>query len=602
MAGQESQQFELSKISALPLASSIDKLMALGVDKNGDTVQVTMELLKGNVDTSSRDNIRQIAFDGTINLPFSRKGYYVNNAGVLTPLGNYSATDPEKVKEGDVLIYSGDNGDSGSGVFGYSDINLNNPVMLLGAGQKFNNRKFVIPYGSGINYVIAGGRNDTFLPAPTPLRLTLVVIKEPLRPAAEQKVWHPLTTFPTLSWMKDFVVSLELYSDSFDKTKSIVVQSVRVNNGVGRTFITIGYVDDINGNVPIASANQIALHDNLNWIEPILQNGHRYETITFVERNGYKVIGSMKVDWAVVPRSTAAYDYFSAYPVKDALLSINAWSSISGELSGSIDITHQIDGIDARLVTSNTYNVNNAPDHLMIYCHGNGQTLETGLPSATALAWFKAHGISYAIIKIQDQAYAPFNTRASGWGNEISYNRILKLYNYLMANFNFHKTVILAGGSMGGLTMGRLAYMKPFPISFCLGIGIVPGVKIIWNNSVNRREPIRNSFGMAANGSDDANLSTFTQGYDWFDMGMLTIGSDKIKVGFPNFYLFHGTDATFTNEFGGLPQYEILRDSLLKSGVYSVIGTDGSTSHSSPTLFDYAIAQGVFERELGIKS
>ena len=72
-------------------------------------------------------------------------------------------------------------------------------------------------------------------------------------------------------------------------------------------------------------------------------------------------------------------------------------------------------------------------------------------------------------------------------------------------------------------------------------------------------------------------------------------------MGFTNFYLYYGVDGTFTNEFGGVPQYEILRDSLLKSGVYSVIGTDGSTAHASPTLYDYAITQGVFEKELGIK-
>lgn len=88
-----------------------------------------------------------------------------------------------------------------------------------------------------------------------------------------------------------------------------------------------------------------------------------------------------------------------------------------------------------------------------------------------------------------------------------------------MEYYNFEPTIILAGESMGGLTMGQLAYKKPFPIYFCLGLGIVPGVKIIFNNAASRRPAIRNAYGMNENGDDDAEIAKFVQGNDWYDMG-----------------------------------------------------------------------------------
>ena len=212
----------------------------------------------------------------------------------------------------------------------------------------------------------------------------------------------------------------------------------------------------------------------------------------------------------------------------------------------------------------------------------------------------KAHKINYACLNIQDQSVAPFTTDATGWGNYIAYNRILKFYNYLTSNYNFKKSVIIAGGSMGGLTMGELAYKKPFPIAFCLGIGPVPGLEIIWNNAPSRRPAIRNSFGMPADGSDDVSLSTYIQGYDWYKMGKLDFGTYSVKVGFPNLYMLYGIDNTFNVDFGGVTQYNEIRDMINKSGVYCLVSTNNAASHADPTLYDHAISLEIFGKELGV--
>ncbi|OZI08231.1 hypothetical protein BWI93_10210 [Siphonobacter sp. BAB-5385] len=275
------------------------------------------------------------------------------------------------------------------------------------------------------------------------------------------------------------------------------------------------------------------------------------------------------------------------------------------KITGSTDITFQITVggkvCDARLITANNYTYKGKPGRLMIIAHGNGQN-KNNIPSSVAMDHFKANGISIAIINTQDQSVAPYTTNATGWGNEIVQQRLIALYEYVMANYNFEKSVILAGQSMGGLAMGNLAYTMPFPILFCLSIGGVPSLKAMFlNGGENRKAGIRAAFGMATDGSQDHLLDTFIQGYDWFSKGMLEVGGTKFKTFGPRLYIFAGmNDVTFTNDFGGTAKYMELKNAINQAGGFCHYEEFSDLYHADATLYEKAIAAGVFTKELGI--
>lgn len=420
-------------------------------------------------------------------------------------------------------------------------------------------------------------------------------------PIANEIVWSQKTYFPDWYWMRNFVKGIKLYGE---KQKNTCVGMVNVTLN-GRMFITIHKFDDGATTLPSDSASQICLADISTWNLPIEENGHYIEKLELKEKNSSGASGYIVVDWSALPiLPNSQNQIYRNAAIENAILSYNIWTEDEGKkrIIGSVTEVVQINGVNATIITPNDYVYNGAKSKVCIYCHGNGQGYKTK-PSATGLEWLKQHNIGYAVIQIQDYTTAPFGSNASGWGNDITYYRILWLYNYLMEYYNFEPTIILAGGSMGGLTMGQLAYKKPFPIYFCLGLGVVPGVKIIFNNAAGRRPAIRNAYGMNENGDDDAEIAKFVQGNDWYDMGLINISDSNIRVGFPNFYLYYGNDNTFRVDFGGITQYEKLYKSFINGGVYSImeqVGAIDEDGHATDMIWDKAIEDKVFENELGI--
>lgn len=420
-------------------------------------------------------------------------------------------------------------------------------------------------------------------------------------PLSNEIVWSQKTYFPNWYWMRNFVKEIKLYGE---KQKNICIGMVNVTLN-GRMFITIHKFDDDAITLPSDSASQICLADIPTWNLPIEENGHYIENLELKEKNSSGVSGYIVIDWSALPilPNSKTQTYRNA-AIENAILSYNIWGDNDGKkkIIGSLTEAVKIKGIDATIITPNDYAYNGKKSKVCIYCHGNGQNYQT-MPSTTALTWLKHHNIGYAVIQIQDYVTSPFGSNASGWGNDITYYRIIWLYNYLMEHYNFEESVILAGGSMGGLTMGQLAYKKPFPIYFCLGLGIVPGVKIIFNNAASRRPAIRNAYGMDENGENDAEIAKFVQGNDWYDMGLINISDSNIRVGFPNFYLYYGNDNTFRVDFGGIAQYEKLYKSFINGGVYSImeqVGEINEDGHATVKIWDKAIEDKVFENELGI--
>ena len=425
-----------------------------------------------------------------------------------------------------------------------------------------------------------------------------------LTPVSDEIVWDNRTFFPELGWMKDFVVSLNLNYDG-EFSLPVCIGQIRVLNN-GRTFITL-HTCTTSGIAPMDSASQICAYDNTTWVAPSLDaGGHRYETLSLSEKNNSGVVGSIKVDWSVLPIDYATQSTFVLYRefnVTNTLLSRNVFQGTKG-VSGANTISFQIDGVDALLHTSSLYTPNGTPDWLMIISHGNGMgdNLSTALPSAATgdLTWFESHGVSLAVIRTQDEETAPYTTNATGWGNKVCISRTIKLYDYLMERYNFRRSVILAGESMGGCTMGALAYKKPFPIVFCLGCGVVPSVDTMFQNSSETyKASIRAAYNMSADGSDDADIATFVQGYDWYDMGLV----DNKKIGYPNFYMYYGNDSTFRVNFGGVAAYQSIVNSFLSAGSYSLMKQAGTTDvdgHATDKCFALAISDGIFERELGL--
>ena len=411
-----------------------------------------------------------------------------------------------------------------------------------------------------------------------------------LTPRAYQKIWDSKTYFLNYEWLKDFVIDIAL---SGTKYKNIGIGGMSVTLG-GRMFIYISKYDD--ADETISTTDQLCQIDIQNFSLPEEEGGHRIATYTLTRKGSYDNDGYITVDWAALPRipdtTAQAYKYFSIYSATLSSLIFKDKIDFSGYSNIEIDIN----SVGARIITPDNYSKDN-PSYFIIHCHGNGQNHNT-LPSTTAQQWMRRNNIGFASIDIQDYVSEPFESDASGWGNYITYNRIIQLYNYLAENYAV-KGIIMAGSSMGGLTMGEIAYRKPFSILFCLGLGAVPGVEIIWDNSPSRRPAIRNAYGMNPDGTDDSEISEFTSGYDWYKMGMT---ADNKKIGFTNMYLYYGDDNTFRTDFGGVAQYTELRDAILAAGTYCAIKQVGSTDtgHADASIWDDFISDNIFTKELGL--
>ncbi|WP_455948165.1 hypothetical protein [Lelliottia jeotgali] len=264
-------------------------------------------------------------------------------------------------------------------------------------------------------------------------------------------------------------------------------------------------------------------------------------------------------------------------------------SDEAGNMRGRYMSDFRIAGINARVVTSDGYGTGR--DTLMILCHGNTKNY-TYAPNDAFKAWARANRVSYASISLQEGG-------TTGWGNDLSRNRVVALYHFLMARYKFHPSIVLAGDSMGGLVMGQLAYYKPIPIRFCLGIGPVPSLNYIFANAPARQAAIRSAFGMAADGSDDSRVAEFFTGYDWFNMG-LSGGAPQRKLGFPRMHIYAGSgDSTYAVDFGGDLNYPILRDSIRAAGGFCNLTIVPGVSHDNDVLWNNVLEDGVFLKEIG---
>ena len=144
---------------------------------------------------------------------------------------------------------------------------------------------------------------------------------------------------------------------------------------------------------------------------------------------------------------------------------------------------------------------------------------------------------------------------------------------------------------MGGLTMGQFLFSNEIPVKFSIGIGPVPSLEKIWNNSERRRSIIANSFDL----TKVDNMDSIFKKYDWAHL--LKTPSDTILQQ-PNVYLYYGIDNVFNNEFGGIDQYKKLSTHLQNNGFNTIIKTNNSKGHASPTLYEIAITDSVFNKEL----
>ena len=257
-------------------------------------------------------------------------------------------------------------------------------------------------------------------------------------------------------------------------------------------------------------------------------------------------------------------------------------------------------GAPSRLITSSTLTNKTTDEWLMIYCPGNGHTRDSVSFPDEALAYFRANKINVATLSYQTTLYGE---PCVAWGSDAAYNAIIDLYNFLMANFGLKKDVILAGGSMGGLAMGQLAYKQPFPIRCCIGLGIVPGLDICWENSTtasptNIKPKIRQTFGLAADGSEDYLYYEKSVGYDYRKYGWITVNETDYKTGYPNFYLYYGNDSVISGLFGGVENYNSMAQALINAGVYSEVKSAGNFIHDDPRIWLAYLEDNVLYKEI----
>jgi len=221
-------------------------------------------------------------------------------------------------------------------------------------------------------------------------------------------------------------------------------------------------------------------------------------------------------------------------------------------------------------------------NNLVIYIHGNNQKY-TKKTSDKSFKWLMDNDYSFASIQIQDKALPPYDNNNSGWGNDEAYNRILNLYQFLIKEYKFNDEVIIIGASMGGLTMGQILLRDDIKVKLAIGMGPVPSLKTIWENAPERRIPIRNSYSLKLDGSEDFKMDSIFKKNDW--KYLIENSNKRIK---PT-YLYYGKDDVFEKDFGGLQEYINLENILKTKSEKTNLKTNNSKTHADPTLLEIPI-------------
>ena len=328
-----------------------------------------------------------------------------------------------------------------------------------------------------------------------------------------------------------------------------------------------------------------------------------YETIQLTQYENSGVYGELIVDWSEIYklRLTESGESVTSNTFKIQNVDVKQILIATDKTAKYKDVT--IDNTTARLRFSKKFGQKNHKETLFIICHGNTGNHEYR-PNLAFINAYAEYGFTYACIAVQEETVPTFTTDKLGWGNYSHYNRQVQLYKYVMDNYGdyFQKSVIVLGASMGMLAAGQLMYKKPFPIMFGISLGGVPDLSYIWGSTNNRKPAIRAAYGMAEDGSDDANIEQFIQGRDWYDMGRVVSTTNTYKVGFANLYMYLGTgEPVGTVEFGGMPKYNEIRDSLKAAGVIATTQEFPTYGHADERLYDAVLADGVVEIELGLK-
>jgi len=270
-------------------------------------------------------------------------------------------------------------------------------------------------------------------------------------------------------------------------------------------------------------------------------------------------------------------------------------SSAKEEVVGNTTYTGEIEGVPFKVITSDTYDYLSNKDTLVILFHGHGGTFNTFNPNAAMQAYMRENSFSWASITIQTP------DRTVGYGNQPSMNRVVALYNHLMEKFNFHRDVIFVGGSMGMTTAGNILYTGLIPVKTCILFGGVPNLRLRFQNGDNTdRIPIRAAYGMASDGSDDANIDEYVRGYDWWLKGLIVdnpAGTEKKMIPCPLYMYVGGGDGNFV-DFGGTSMYERLRDAINRTGGLSTYYEDPALGHADESLWDVVLSDGVLEKSV----
>src|SRR5690606_33712946 len=137
-------------------------------------------------------------------------------------------------------------------------------------------------------------------------------------------------------------------------------------------------------------------------------------------------------------------------------------------------------------------------------------------PSEKALKFILENNYSYASIDIQEGSKEPFTNNNTGWGNDDAYNRVLSLYQYLITVYKFMRDVVVAGRSMGSLTMGQMMVRDDIPLKCAIGTGPVPSLKTIWEQAPPPRTSIRNAYKLDMSGLEDSRMDSIFSTNDWF--------------------------------------------------------------------------------------
>lgn len=413
-------------------------------------------------------------------------------------------------------------------------------------------------------------------------------------PDAEIQIWNKENTFSALPELKDAIIDIQVFGN-IDLSKNYAIGNFKYDDSVARNFMSVYEYDSTTG----AVGQRVALWDKDPYTYPSLEGKRRIETITLNEDNGSGITIQMTIDFAMLPSGSGI---IASLPMTDMQFSSKLLhASTVGPVIGHATINFQVNGVNSQIITPNDYDSRGKASYCLMYIHGNGGTYQ----DAGSVNWknfCKANNIAIITTQGQDEVSAPFMTNASGWGNYVQLQRYVALYKYCQDNYNLSSNVILSAGSMGGLIAGQILYNKPFPITAAILIGPVPDLSYIFaNGGESRRAPIRNAYGMASDGSDDANLEMFIQGYDWFDLGLIEVSGVKYKIGFPRIYIYIGTgDTTFNVDFGGTTKFNELVNSLKAAGGYVSYTEIGLVSHAATECFDQVIIDRVFEKELGL--